>query len=211
MLTGVIGGLASSTATTLSLSRFVKDGADARDIAAGVITANVVMLIRVGFLLAAVSRQILSAVWPALLAGALAGAAAAWLLWRAAGGSSGEDRTIKLGNPMEIRPALFFAAILAAVSLASSFGAEQFGSAGLFIVGLISGLADVDAITLTAGRHAAGVGAAAAGAAVMAAVAANMVTKAAMAWSIGGRRLGSIVAGAFAAVIGVGAAVLFFI
>lgn len=207
-VTGIVGGLASSTATTLSLSKFARDGAvEARAVAAGVIAANVVMLIRVGFLLAAVARQVLAAVWPALIAGGVIGAAAALFYWRLAGKTKASGAALEVGNPMEIKPALIFAALLAVISLASRFGADQFGESALFVVGLVSGLADVDAMTLTAGRQAASgaIGALVAGGAIMAAVASNIVAKAAMAWSIGGRGVGLIVSGAFAAIIAAGA------
>jgi uncharacterized membrane protein (DUF4010 family) len=83
----------------------------------------------------------------------------------------------------------------------------------LFLVGLISGLADVDAMTLSAGRQAAGGGVeiAAAGAAIMAAVASNIVVKGAMTWGIGGRAAGMIVAAVFAAIIAAGVAAFLFV
>ena len=213
LLTGLAGGLASSTATTLSLSRFARDGAGARQVAAGIIAANVVMLARVGFLLAAAAREVLAAVWPVLAAGAAVGAIAALFLWRSADKKDGADNALELGNPMEIRPALIFAALLAVISLASRFGADHFGEGGLFIVGLISGLADVDAMTLTAGRQAAGGGVEiiAAGAAIMAAVASNIAVKGGMAWVIGGRETGVVVAGVFAAIVAAGAAAFLFV
>ena len=211
-LTGLVGGLASSTATTLSLSRFAKDGsASAVAVAAGVIAANVVMLIRVAFLLAAVARTVLAAMWPVLAAGAVIGGVLALLLWRQSGREESEAAGIELGNPMELKPALIFAALLAIIALASRFGADQFGEGALFVIGLLSGLADVDAMTLTAGRQASEgvISERAAGGAVLAAVASNIAVKGAMAASIGGRRVGVYVGGVFAAVIAVGALAYF--
>lgn len=211
LLTGLAGGLASSTATTLSLSRFAKEGAEGRATAAGIIAANVVMLIRVGVLTAAISRAVLAALWPALLAAAIVGAVAAVFLWRGRKAAEPTETALELGNPMEIRPALFFAALLAVISLAAGFGADEFGHAGLVVVALISGLADVDALTLIAGRQAASgdVAADAAALAVMAAVASNIVVKAGMSWTIGGVRVGTPVALTFAAIIAAGAAAFF--
>jgi uncharacterized membrane protein (DUF4010 family) len=213
LLTGLAGGLASSTATTLSLARFARDGASPKQVAAGIVAANVVMLARVGFLLAAVARDVLAAVWPVLAAGAVVGAGAALILWRGSREKRGADDVLTLGNPMEIKPALIFAVLLAVIALASRFGADQFGQGGLFVVGLISGLADVDAMTLSAGRQAAGGGVeiAAAGAAIMAAVASNIVVKGAMTWGIGGRAAGMIVAAVFAAIIAAGVAAFLFV
>ncbi|PQA88579.1 MgtC/SapB family protein [Hyphococcus luteus] len=211
LLTGLAGGLASSTATTLSLSRFAKEGAEGRAVAAGIIAANVMMLIRVGVLTAAISRAVLATLWPALLAGAAVGAAAALYLWRGRNASREAETPLEIGNPMEIRPALVFAALLAVISLAAGFSADEFGNAGLVVVALISGLADVDALTLTAGRQAASgaVGVDPAALAVMAAVASNIVVKGGMAWAIGGARAGTPVAMALAAIIAAGGVVLF--
>ncbi|WP_425410189.1 MgtC/SapB family protein [Hyphococcus sp.] len=209
LLTGLAGGLASSTATTLSLSRFAKEGANPGQVAAGVIAANVVMVIRVGFLLAAVARDVLAVVTPALVAAALTGAAAALWVWRRENKKDANGKTLELGNPMEIVPALIFAALLAVITLASRFGIDQLGESGLLLVAFISGLADVDAMTLTAGRQA-GVGditATIAASAVLAAVFSNIVVKAGMAWSIGGAAAGRTVAMGFAAMVAAGGGV----
>jgi uncharacterized membrane protein (DUF4010 family) len=211
LLTGLAGGLASSTATTLSLSRMAKEGAEGRAVASGIIAANVVMLIRVGVLVAAISRDVLAALWPALLAGALVGAAAALLLWRGRKASDGSEAAIELGNPMEMKPALFFAGLLAVISVAAAFGAEEFGDGGLVVVGLISGLADVDAVTLIAGQQAAAgaVDASGAALAVMAAVGSNIVVKAGMTQAIAGARAGAVVSIVFAAIIAAGTIAFF--
>lgn len=141
------------------------------------------------------------------IVGGLASSTAAALLLQQAAGRPAPDAVLEVGNPMEVRPALIFAALLAVISLASRYGADRFGDGALYIVGLASGLADVDAMTLTAGRQAAtgGIGAIAAGGAIMAAVASNIIAKGAMAWTICGRGVGLPVAGAFAAILAAGA------
>jgi len=211
LLTGFAGGLASSTATTLSLSRFTKKGADASALAAGIVAANVMMIIRIGFLVTAIAREALVALAPGLIAAAFAGTVG--LMWlRRRDGSKQSETMLALGNPMEIRPALFFAALLAAMSLAAAYAGAQFGQSGLLAVASLSGLADVDAITLIAGRQASSgaIAMSAAAEAIMAAAATNIVLKAAMAWSVGGRALGLRVGAVFAAMIAAGAAGLMF-
>lgn len=206
LATGLVGGLASSTATTLSLSKFARDGVSApAAVAAGIVMANVVMLARVGVILAAVSSATLALIAPALGAGIVVGGAIAFGLWRAAS-KNPPTGAIALGNPFELRPALYFAALIAAISLASAYGADRFGAAGLFLIGAISGLADVDAMTLSGGRQAAtgGVAPQVAAGAILIAVAANIGVKGAMALSIGGRKTGALVLAAFAAILGAG-------
>lgn len=206
---GIVGGLASSTATTLSLSKFARDGsAPPATTAAGIVMANVVMLIRVAVILAAVSRPTVRAIAPALAAGAIVGSLIALVYWRRAPRDSQGAGAVSLGNPFELRPALVFAGILALVSMASAFGADRFGAAGIYVIGLISGLADVDAMTLSAGRQAASgaLGAEIAAGAILIAVLSNIVVKGIMSLTIGGRTNGLYVLAAFALIAGAGAA-----
>lgn len=203
LLTGLAGGLASSTAITLSLAELARKGAATPSVAAGIIAANVVMLLRVGLLLLAVSRDVLAVIWPTLLTGMIIGAVAAAFLWRTAAQNSDHEHTLQLDNPLALKSALLFAGLLALVVLASSFGIDVFGESGLLLVALLTGLVDVDALTLTAGRQAVvgNVSEYAAGAAVLAAVAANITFKAGAAASVGGKPVGLIVGGVFLAII----------
>lgn len=206
LVTGIVGGLASSTATTLSLAQFARDRQSAPSaVAAGIVAANVVMLARVGILLAALSPATLSVAAPALVAAGVVGAAIALAIWRAAPKDGGGE--VKLGNPFEIKPALYFATLIALISVLSAYGADRFGAAGIYAIGFISGLADIDAMTLSASRQAA-TGSLlpdiAAGAILLAAIA-NIMTKAIMALTIGGRAAGLLVIAAFAIIIAAGA------
>lgn len=213
LLTGIVGGLASSTATTLSLSKIARDGAGAPSAAAaGVVMANVVMLIRVGVILLAVSKSVFILLLPSLAAGAIAGAAGGYALWRLAPRGEGAA-PLKLGNPFEVRPAIYFAGLLAIISIASSFGAERFGSAGAYAVGAISGLADVDAMSLSGGRQAAtgNLDAAVAAGAILLAVLSNIIVKGLVAFGIGGGKFGVRVAAGFAIAAATGALAYFLI
>lgn len=196
---GMVGGLASSTATTLSLSRRVKDGASPSSAAAGILMANVVMLGRVGLILGTIAPATLLVIAPSLAAAALAGVAAAiFFFWRAPRGQT--DNAVTLGNPFELKPALIFASLLAVISIAAAAGADAFGSLGLYVIAAVSGLADLDAITLSAGRQAgeSALAPAVAGAAVLIAALANALTKGAIAAGVGGGKTGAPVIAGFA-------------
>lgn len=206
VITGFVGGLASSTATTISLSRLLRDGAaSVRPGAAGIIAANVVMLARMGVLLSVVSPRVLIAVLPALIAGGAAGFVAAILIWR---GEKCDSADLALGNPMELRPALFFAALLALITVASRYASDAYGEQGLYGLAFIAGFADVDAMTLTAGDQArrAVITPDVAGIAVLIAAGSNMLVKAGMTAVIAGAGAGGRVAAAFAAIIAAAAA-----
>lgn len=196
---GLVGGLASSTATTLSLSRRAKEGADAASAASGILMANVMMLARVALILGAIAPAELIRIAPTLAAAAVAGVAAAVFLFRRRQDRDNQS-SVTLGNPFELRPALIFAGLLAVISVAAAAGADAFGAFGLFVISAVSGLADLDAITLSAGRQASAgaLGAGVAGAAVLIATLANGVTKGVMAASVGGARTGAPVLAGFA-------------
>lgn len=212
LLTGIFGGLASSTATTLSLSKFAREKKSAPSaVAAGIVMANVVMLLRVGVILAAISRPVLAQLAPSLGAGAVVGAIFGYFLWRTAPKEGASTGAVTVGNPFELRPAIYFAGMLALISIASSYAAETSGETGAYVVGAISGLADVDAMSLSGGRQAA-TGSLAidiAAGAILLAVASNIVVKGAMSFAVGGAQSGARVFAAFAAVVIAGAAAFF--
>lgn len=206
---GLVGGLASSTATTLSLARMTREGTAApRAAAAGVIMANVVMLIRIALVLAAAAPSLLAPLALPLAAGAAAGGVFAFALWRLSSTEASSAVAVAVGNPFELKPALIFAGLLAAVSLASAVAADRMGDAGLYAVAFVSGLADVDAMTLSAARGT-GSGAmalTAAASAILIAIAANILSKGVMALAAGGRSAGAPVIAGFAAMTLAGAA-----
>jgi uncharacterized membrane protein (DUF4010 family) len=208
LLTGLVGGLASSTATTLSISRLMRSGAAAPIAgAAGIVAANVVMLARVAALLFVAGRSVLAEISMALLAAGLVGAAAALLLARRGVESAGG---LSLGNPLELRPALFFAALLAGVTLASRYMVAEFGEEGFLVLAFVAGLADLDAVTLSAATEAGAgaVTAATAGASVLIALAANMLVKSGMVIGIARGRGAVATFAAFVLMAGAGAATL---
>jgi len=200
-LTGFVGGLASSTATTLSLSRLARDNAgDATAYAAGIVAANVVMLGRIGVLVALIAPAAFAILWPALVAGAAAGLAFTFAYWRR--GARAGDAAVELGNPFELRPALLFALILGVISLVAAWASDRFGAAGLQGVALLSGFTDIEAIIITASRQAqqGAIDPATAASAALIAAASNGALKAGISASVGGARLGAFVTAAFAGV-----------
>ncbi|RMD62053.1 MAG: DUF4010 domain-containing protein, partial [Planctomycetota bacterium] len=153
LLNGVLGGLVSSTATTIACARRARR--------AGIAAALLVMLLaaavmdaRVYILAGAVSPALAQRLAPPLammLAAALLPATAISLQLRAARADASHNNFIP-DNPAELRPALLFAAIYALVLLASAWAKDLLGGSGFYLVAALSGLTDMDAITLTAAR-----------------------------------------------------------
>ncbi|MGE0081600.1 MAG: MgtC/SapB family protein [Thiohalomonadaceae bacterium] len=210
MLTGLVGGLASSTAVALSFARLGRDHARAKAIlAAGVVLASTTMFPRILVEVAVVNPALLSRVAPAVLAMTLAAILATGWLWRRGRGDAAAHRVVALPNPFELVPALKFAAVLVLLMLASRAAVEWFGDKGVYGLALLSGAADVDAITLSLSQLArSGLEQDAAVRGIVFAAISNSIAKATLVTYIGGRPMGRAVAAAFAFVGATGLAAL---
>jgi uncharacterized membrane protein (DUF4010 family) len=151
VLAGILGGLISSTATTASYARRSRESPELSRLAALVVMlASTVVFGRVLVEIAAVARGRLLDLAPplaAMLGICALVSGAAWLL-----GRDGEEELPKQENPAELKAALLFGALYAAVLLAVAFARDRFGTAGLYTVAALSGLTDMDAITLSTSR-----------------------------------------------------------
>ncbi len=150
LLTGAFGGLVSSTAVALNLARLGKRVPTMRTLlAAGVAVSAGVMFPRLLVVMAVISPALARAlVWPLLAAGAAAIAVAAWFA-RRDGGATAEDEAAIPRNPLDLRVALQFGLLLAAVMLLARAVVAWIGESGLYLLAAGSGLADVDAISLS--------------------------------------------------------------
>lgn len=148
-LLGVLGGLASSTATTLSFARHAKLDAQVVPAARTVILiANLMVLLRLSVLAAVVAPVVLTHLLPAMVGGLLAGGA--WVLVGLRREASSASAAIELGNPGEFRAAFGFALLYGVVLVVVAFLQDYAGDAGVYIAAAVSGLTDVDAISLSA-------------------------------------------------------------
>jgi uncharacterized membrane protein (DUF4010 family) len=192
LLLGAFGGLVSSTATTLVYARHGSAHPDLSRLAVVVILlANAVVLFRIGVVTAAVSVSLLPRLLPVLAAGALAALGAAALGWRRLRDAKPPPLP-DIGNPTELKTAITFGVLYAAVLLLSAWLSDYAGSKGLYAVALVSGLTDVDAITLSSLRlqEIGRIGDREAVTAIALAMLANLTFKAGLAFAVGGRRLG---------------------
>lgn len=191
LLFGLVGGLASSTAVTVTASRLARGGAArAAPFAGAIALANAVMIGRVAVFLALLAPALLAATWPALAAGALASAVAGIAIGLGAR-KDGAPIDFAIEPPRDFWFAVVFGVVMAAIGLAVFYAERWFGDAGLFAVAAISGPFDVDAFTLSTARgagHAVAPGPAAL--AILLSVGVNTAGKAAIAWSLGGAALG---------------------
>ncbi|TAJ78417.1 MAG: MgtC/SapB family protein [Gallionellaceae bacterium] len=200
-LLGFLGGLVSSTATTMVYARHSKTSENMVRLSAVVILiASQVVLIRLAVVSTVVSPGVIDKLLPPMGLGLLFGLVFTLLGWRRLHTAS-ELPMPQTANPTEIHAALGFGLLYVIVLLCSAWLSDIAGSSGLYIVALISGLTDVDAITLSSLRlfSLAKLTGEQAVSAIAIAFISNMAFKFGMLAFIGGKALAKQVAGGFAA------------
>ena len=196
------GGLTSSTATTLSFARLARDQPPASLVlAGGILIAGVVMIVRVVTIAVALAPALSSELLAPSAAGALVLLAASTCLALARQRKvGGETANLQLKNPFDLAGALKLAALIAIIMLLAKVLSTMSSTRGLYLLAAISGIADLDAITLSMARVAgARVAPAEAATAIIVAIGTNTAAKAVMSAAIAGRRVG-IAVGAVSAV-----------
>jgi uncharacterized membrane protein (DUF4010 family) len=212
-LTGVVGGLISSTAVTAAMAQQAR-ASEAMLVPAQMasLLASAVMAVRIVVLLAFVAAPVALAAMPAMaaLGGCLLGAA----LWLRRAGRAEAIRAVaavEVQNPMSLVPALKLGAVLTVVLVLAAVGHDWLGDRGVIGAAALAGLADVDAIVLAVGRSVSSgqLPSAAALLAVIVAAGSNTIVKTVIAWWSGGRRFACYLAVssgvALAAALGVSA------
>jgi uncharacterized membrane protein (DUF4010 family) len=208
-LAGALGGIVSSTAVTLSFSGKARENAAlVKPLALGIVLASTVLYLRGAVVLAILDRPMAAYVAPRLGLLLALGLAAAALSWRQQGRDEAEP--VSLGNPVELGRALLLALLFAAVILLARVAQARLGTAGLWTVGAVGGLVDVDSVAVAAARlRQQGLAQASeAGNAYLLATLANLAFKGGAVVMVGGRALARRVLPIFAALVAATAAVL---
>jgi len=201
-LLGFLGGLVSSTATTLLYARHSKLNEGMLRLSAVVILiASQVVLIRLAVVSGIVSPGILKQLIPVMGLGLLFGLVATAFHWKRLQ-NAGDLPLPQTANPTELHAALGFGLLFVVVLLCSAWLSDVAGSGGLYLVAIASGLTDVDAITLSSLRLFQMDKLSSEQAVISIAIAfiSNMAFKFGLAVSIGGMALAKHIAGGFVAI-----------
>lgn len=147
-LTGLLGGLVSSTAVTLTFSeRSHLDKELSKPFALAIVIAWTVMfprvLIEIGVLNIPLLKIVLWPIGAAMLAGL---SYCAYLFFSQRSDEKGE---VEFSNPFDLASAIKFGLLYGVILLVSAAANQFYGETGTFISSIVSGLADVDAITLS--------------------------------------------------------------
>jgi uncharacterized membrane protein (DUF4010 family) len=211
LMTGLFGGLASSTSTSLALARVARAKPELAVVAAaGVVVAGSVTFLRILVLVAIFEPALLAplaAPMGVMAAVGLAGAAVVHL--RAEKGGEAGDEITGIANPIELATALTFGAVLAVVLLGVHYLKLWLGTGGVYAGAALSGVTDVDALTISVSRLVGGDLAAASGAlAIFIAVSVNTVVKGGISLVAGTVPLGLRVLPIYAVVVAAGGATI---
>jgi uncharacterized membrane protein (DUF4010 family) len=201
-LLGFLGGLVSSTATTLLYARQSKVSVSMVRLSAVIILiASQVVLIRLIVISVIVSPALLRHILPVMGLGLLFGIISTLFNWNKLR-SDGELPMPETSNPTEIHAALSFGLLYGVVLLCSAWLNDIAGSSGLYVVALISGITDVDPVALSSLRLFSldKLGSSEAVTAIAIAFISNMAFKFGIVAFIGGKQLAKHVATGFAAI-----------
>lgn len=212
MMTGIAGGLASSTAVTVTFAELAKAYPEKRDpLIAGALLSSATMAARVLGIIAAVGASLLPHVVVPIGLGGLTLLGMAFYFLRRQPKDGVQETRLRLRNPFELGTVLKFGALLTVVTVAAKLLTEVGGGQGVYALAAFSGIADVDAITLSMSRLARDPASLALAAnAVLIVVAVNTVAKAVLGWMTGGAAVGRrLLMAAAAAIVAGGAGILF--
>lgn len=206
-LTGLLGGLVSSTAVTLGFAqRSRSEPAQSIPLALGILIAWTVMFFRVLLLVAAVERSLAPWIGIAMAAFGIPSLAICWLLWRRQ--RSVEKASVTAGeNPFELGEAIRFGLLFGVITFVAKAAQVYLGETGLYLAGAIAGATDVDAIALSMAQLAQADAASADPAArtIVIAVASNTLFKAGMVAFLGAPALRNVIVAAAGMIVAVAA------
>lgn len=209
-LAGILGGLISSTTVTMSFAeRSKKENKVYLALVLGVVLANGIMFGKILLEVFVLNRNLFFELLIPLLSLAIITAGFSYFLWEKAKKVKGK---VMLGSPFTLGPALkfgvFFAVIIALVKVANVY----LSSKSVYIVSFISGLADVDAITVSLSQLAGdSLSLEVAGRGILIAALTNVAVKGGIAYWFGEKQFGKAVLGFFVLLILIGIGIVFLI
>ncbi len=206
--TGVLGGLASSTAITVALARYARQQPEMTEaVVASALAACGVMFFRMALLMVVIQPALVRGFFAVLLTTGAVLLALAFQRWQRTCATATGSNEIEAMPPFDLMTALIFAGFLAITGILVPAAQQWLGNSGIYAVSLISGLADVDAIVISLARSysAQVLSAATALIALALATSANMLTKVGIAWTTAGPGVGKSIGSGYAMALMFGA------
>ena len=176
VLSAILGGLYSSTATTVVLARRARDSEMTPEIESGIVAATAMMYCRILVVVALFNVRLAQLLLAPMLLSAAVGAIGAWL-WGRSSTPTHPQRVSR--NPLQLATAFVFAALFVLIAMATTYVRNRLGSAGIVGLAAVVGVTDIDPFVLSLAQGGAGnVTPALGAAAIVVAAASNNVLKA---------------------------------
>ena len=191
LFTSLFAGLASSTALTLHFSRLARQTPQISALlSSGILLACGTMYLRILLYCAMITPTLLGYLVAPLLVMTLVLYFPALLIWRTYRNGTRVEQPTLNNNPLDLKSALLLGALLTVILLLASVLQQWLGNAGIYVLAAVSGITDVDAITLSLARMSqSGLESKTVLIGIIIASSVNNLMKAGMAVSIGGRAM----------------------
>ncbi len=149
LITGLLGGLVSSTAVTFSLSKKSKENSElAENFALGIILASAVMFPRIFIIILVLNDSLINPLWFPLLLLTFINIGVGYFMFRNIKNNKSKEM-IELNNPFKLRSALIFGGIFAVMIFVSKAAQMYLGNGGIYAASALGGLTSVDAIIIS--------------------------------------------------------------
>jgi uncharacterized membrane protein (DUF4010 family) len=154
-ITGLLGGMVSSTAVAYSLSKKSKENlALSPNFAVGIVLASTIMYVRIFIVVLVFNSAILTLLWLPLLIFMVSGLIVSLVMSKKF--INGKHEQIELTNPFRLKSAILFGIIFGIIIFVAKAAQVYLGSGGLYAASALAGLTSVDAIVLSLAKFATG-------------------------------------------------------
>lgn len=200
LTTGIFGGLASSTALTLNFARLSRRTRGLDDLlAVGIVLSLAMGMVRM-LIVAGAAHPALAKATAIALVTLMTVALGVGALLRLLVDTSGRRAPRRLGPPFRLKDTLRFALLLIGITLATNAAHQLIGNTGVYVVAAVAAMGDLTAVTLSVAQLSRqSVDTNTAAQALVIAAISSVVFKSVLAFALGGRRLGMLVAASAAA------------
>lgn len=153
LLSGILGGLVSSTAVTWIFSKKSKENKSlSSPCATAILAASSIMFFRVLIWTFIFNQNLFLHLLPAISLILLTGMGVTIFIYKRKNTIQLKDTEIPLGKPLDLKSALVFGILYVVILLLVSYANQNLGTTGTLISSAIAGLSDVDAITISASK-----------------------------------------------------------
>lgn len=191
-ISAALGGLYSSTATTVILSRRATDTTqNIGDLQSAIVLATSIMFLRILAVVGVFNLELALIMLPALGLLCALGLATSFTIHQMAGTQNGpKGEASPPSNPLEVTTAITFAGLFIILSVGVAWAKTHFGEEGLFVLGALAGVTDVDPFVLNLAQGAGALNLHAAATAILVAASSNNMLKAVYTLTVSGRSRG---------------------